>query len=329
MSELHIRAVDPANEAEMDRYQEVYVEAETAELPTARIHPQSVTVQMLSQPSEALEAAGYAAFLGTEMVGSAFLIYPMRDNTFRASLHLHVPPSYAGRGIGSALLEYAEKQALARQRNLLWAEAHLGADRNSRSRRFAERHGFTLANTQVERCLELPVDVALLDQLDVRPMGYRVETFVGPIPSDLSQSFCDLLNQMWREMPVGELEGEEERRTPQDLVEQNDSLVAHGRDRISVLALTPDDEVAALTVVVTDPEAEQLDQLGTLVARPHRGHRLGMATKVAQLRHLAAEFPDYRLIRTTNAETNQHMIAINDALGFRVHSVEGEFQKRI
>jgi hypothetical protein len=40
-------------------------------------------------------------------------------------------------------------------------------------------------------------------------------------------------------------------------------------------------------------------------------------------------FPDKRLITTTNAETNAAMVGINEALGFRVHEVYGDFQKRL
>ena len=40
-------------------------------------------------------------------------------------------------------------------------------------------------------------------------------------------------------------------------------------------------------------------------------------------------FPDKTFIETTNAETNAHMVAINEALGFEVAQVYGDFQKRL
>ena len=72
-----------------------------------------------------------------------------------------------------------------------------------------------------------------------------------------------------------------------------------------------------------------VDQFGTLVHPDHRGHRLGMAVKCAQLRLLAEEFPDRDYIQTSNAEVNAHMVAINVALGFEIHQVWGEFEKRL
>ena len=40
-------------------------------------------------------------------------------------------------------------------------------------------------------------------------------------------------------------------------------------------------------------------------------------------------FPDRTHLRTQNAEVNEPMVAINERLGFEVHSIEGEFQHRL
>jgi hypothetical protein len=56
----------------------------------------------------------------------------------------------------------------------------------------------------------------------------------------------------------------------------------------------------------------------TAVARPHRGHRLGLLVKVAMLELLADREPQLARIFTGNADSNEHMIAINNDLGFGV-----------
>jgi hypothetical protein len=55
----------------------------------------------------------------------------------------------------------------------------------------------------------------------------------------------------------------------------------------------------------------------TAVVRAHRGHRLGLLIKLAMLEWLAEAEPEQRWILTGNAETNEHMIAINEALGYQ------------
>ncbi len=63
--------------------------------------------------------------------------------------------------------------------------------------------------------------------------------------------------------------------------------------------------------------------------RVARGRRLGLAVKVANLRLLQAERPDIEVVSTYNAESNRHMIEVNERLGFRPVARLGEFQRRL
>jgi RimJ/RimL family protein N-acetyltransferase len=78
-------------------------------------------------------------------------------------------------------------------------------------------------------------------------------------------------------------------------------------------------ELAGLTALALDPaEPEWGFQELTAVARPHRGHRLGLLAKIAMLELLAEREPQLTRIITGNADANEHMIAINNDLGFSV-----------
>ena len=70
-------------------------------------------------------------------------------------------------------------------------------------------------------------------------------------------------------------------------------------------------------------------QWGTLVLREHRGHRLGQATKAHNLLWLQRERADLTLLVTYNAEVNRHMIAVNEAMGFRPVERLGEYQRTL
>jgi RimJ/RimL family protein N-acetyltransferase len=78
-------------------------------------------------------------------------------------------------------------------------------------------------------------------------------------------------------------------------------------------------ELAGLTQLAVDPaEPAWGFQELTAMSRPHRGHRLGLLAKVAMLELLAEHEPQLTKIFTGNADANEHMIAINNDLGFHV-----------
>ena len=78
-------------------------------------------------------------------------------------------------------------------------------------------------------------------------------------------------------------------------------------------------ELAAFTQIRIDPANPSWAYQGlTVVTRPHRGHRLGLLVKAAMLEWLAEAEPALERIGTGNAASNQHMIAVNETLGYEL-----------
>jgi len=65
------------------------------------------------------------------------------------------------------------------------------------------------------------------------------------------------------------------------------------------------------------------------VVRSHRGHRLGLLLKADMMRWLADAEPELEQLDTWNMESNTHMIAVNERLGYRVMGREMQFQRRL
>jgi hypothetical protein len=88
--------------------------------------------------------------------------------------------------------------------------------------------------------------------------------------------------------------------------------------------------LAGHTVVAVDSErpwfAEQYD---TSVLRAHRGHRLGLLLKISMLLHLREIEPQLTMLDTWNAASNEHMVAVNEALGYRVLARGSEWQRQL
>jgi RimJ/RimL family protein N-acetyltransferase len=107
-------------------------------------------------------------------------------------------------------------------------------------------------------------------------------------------------------------------------------LARQGRRKYNTVALDATGDLVAFTdIATTAHEPGRSYQWGTLVRRDARGHRLGLAVKVANLRLLQSERPDIVRLTTYNAEVNAPMIAVNERLGFAPVARLGEFQKRI
>jgi len=81
-------------------------------------------------------------------------------------------------------------------------------------------------------------------------------------------------------------------------------------------------DLAAYTKLVLAPGMpEWAAQQDTVVLPPHRGHRLGLLVKIEMIDVLARQAPQVRHVITGNAGQNEHMIAINEQLGYKISSI--------
>ena len=89
-------------------------------------------------------------------------------------------------------------------------------------------------------------------------------------------------------------------------------------------------ELAGHSVVVVDEERPQYaEQHDTSVVAAHRGHRLGLLLKADMNLWLRDVQPQITEISTWNAESNDYMIGVNEAIGYRIMGRELEFQKSL
>lgn len=330
--DLRIRRLDAADTEAMRDFQRVYVEAESLACPGGRLYSAEDGASVIVDTAGSF-GEGYGAYLGDRMVGELIVFGSTRSNLDRGTLLIWVAPDSARRGIGSRLLAHGEQRLRYHGRRIAQSYAQLGADGASGYARFAGRHGYRMVQPAVGRQLPLPADPALLDRLEREALpqagGYTIRVVDGPIPDDLRAGYVRLANRLPIESPSGDVDLEDGGRTIEDVIEQDRDLVDSGRRRITALALAGDEVVAFACAVVSPPGNDHVQQWATIVDRAHRGHRLGMLVKIAALRTIQETAPEKRFVATDNAETNEHMIAINEALGFRVISREGEFEKEL
>ena len=73
----------------------------------------------------------------------------------------------------------------------------------------------------------------------------------------------------------------------------------------------PSGHLVGFSVLSVPPQTHRaVQQYATLVLREHRGHRLGMLLKLANLAHLTRTFPGHPSVMTFNAEENRPMLDV-------------------
>ena len=198
--------------------------------------------------------------------------------------------------------------------------------------RFAEQRGFTCGSRDVHQLLDLPVDAGRLDELARRadPGEYRIWTWAGGCPDDLIPGYVALRSRFMSEIPKGAIEYDPEVWDESRLRAEETKWHAQQRTWFTSVAIAPSGEVVGHTLMVLpghDPEP--VYQGDTMVLPEHRGHRLGLALKVANLRAMQAAQPGRRVVHTWNAEDNGPMVAVNQAMGFRSVEQMGVYQRNL
>ncbi len=322
---LRIVPVTGDDEAEYAAVHAVRVEAWLHERPYGDLTGAESERVQLVRPSTILDTQVWAAVEDGRFVGAASVGWPLLDNTHTGDVSLAVLPSQRRRGVGTSLLDTVLAEAARRDRTTLFAETDrphgVGPEQHGGTA-FLRARGFRVGLEQTHYALGLPVPDTDLRQLADESAGpaegYSLVSWVDRCPDRWAESLCRLLTAFLAEAPTGDLEMEEEVWTVDRLRESEQRRMAQGRTSQTTAAVAPDGALAGYTelVVAGDTVRGGAVQSGTLVLPSHRGHRLGLAMKVQNLRRLQAADPRDRLLHTWNAKGNVAMIDVNARLGF-------------
>jgi GNAT superfamily N-acetyltransferase len=252
--------------------------------------------------------------------GMYHLRLPERENRQRAGLYLEVHPDYRRRGIGNALLRHGAQQAAGDGRSVLGTSTIIGSPGEAFALNIGAKPGIAEAR-RVQVLAKLPASqVAALREGAARAAAdYSLVTWTGSTPEEYLTGAAAVFNAMSDapHNPGHESRVWDAERVREQVDNQRELFGSRGYFVAALQDATG--EMAAISQVEVDPEHPGWGtQQITAVARPHRGHRLGLLVKTAMLEWLAAAEPQLERIVTWNAAENQHMIAINEALGYEL-----------
>lgn len=273
------------------------------------------------------------------IVARAIYEAPIEEEARDAWLSIEVLPAFRRRGIGAALYERLAAMCDADGRAIqqgYFLHKRLDASEQLPSptgfgsvpldnpeTRFLLARGFRLEQVERMSRLALPVGAAELERLlsSARAAAgddYRIVRWTGRTPEQWVSDIALLHRRMSTDAPAAGLEVNEENwdddrvRTSDDLLEESPRTML-----VTVAEHVPSGTLAGFTELSVPPELDRpVDQQDTLVLKEHRGHRLGMLLKLANLKYVAETHPGHPSVTTFNAEENRPMLEVNEAIGF-------------
>jgi len=292
--------------------------------------------EVLLQVSGDQRSLRYAHFLAVEdgvdvAYGTARLT--TQDNLRSATISVSVLPSRRRQGIGTTLVKeiLAFIQSEGRTNAMWTVGSPVGEE--SAGCAFSRALGAKSALSRLRRELDLTVvkdqelDNLVSARIDGPSSDYQIVTWIDRAPDALVEGVAQLVGRMSTDTPSGDLSWEPEVWDGARWREKEDDAFRSGRRRLAAGAVHGSGHLVAFTdigVYVQQPGVAE--QWNTIVDPDHRGHRLGLATKVANLRNLRREVPNALRLETWNALENSRIIAINELLGFRIVERVDEYQ---
>ncbi len=333
MTTYEIRVVDPTDEAALRAWWEVGRDA-TAERPIDAWPVWEVSREALPMARTDIRLVLLSAVEAGTVVGTGMLVLFRQDNTHLGEVDVYVAPPHRGRGIGRAVLAELEGHARRDGRTSIVASAFAPVGAESAGSLFAAATGYPVASAEETKVVDLvtaPSGWGMLDDEVEAALGdYRVDVFEERVPDDYVDDVCALLSAFLGEVPTGDLDLEQAAWTRERLREGEDRALKVGRIQVMAVAVAPDGRLCGfsdLRINKSDPRHSSVG--GTLVLPGHRGHRLGLAMKLATHRRVIELFPECAYVETGNAGVNAAMNAVNRRLGYEVVERCLDVQKRL
>jgi GNAT superfamily N-acetyltransferase/RimJ/RimL family protein N-acetyltransferase len=326
--DIAVTPLDPADEAASNEALDVNEAARAADLPD---FPPVCPVGFagnLRHPWPGHAEQHFLARAGGRAVGHAVVVLPQLDNLDNADLELRVHPEFRRRGVGTALFRHAEAVIReAGRKNVVATTVESlagGVEHGTEGIRFAEAMGFASALVEVRRRLDTgALDEAALDAMLrdgwAKADGYSLVRWADDAADEHVADLAYLDGRLIRDAPMGDLAWEPIKMDVARFRAGEAARAARGARTYNVAARhDATGRLVAWTAIGYDATAPwHAWQFITIVEPRHRGHRLGAVVKVENLRYTLAAEPQTTTIDTWNAAVNDHMISINEAMGFR------------
>jgi GNAT superfamily N-acetyltransferase len=327
--QIEIVEVDPHDERALKEFHAVEQAAIVGDRPDQLSRTYDALANSMREPSPYRACTLLAAVVDGAMAGVAQLDLMLQDNLHLAQCEINVAPAHRRRGIGRALHDEVSVRRRAAGRTSITGEAYVAGDSSS-GVGFATALGYRSAHVEAHLVLDLPLSAGTLAELAASAApasaSYEIVTWGERSPDDYAEAYCAMKTQMSKDVPTGEL-GHEPVVHDVERLRTTEARTAKSYHQLIAAARRHSDGTMGGYSQMFLPHGEDhVIQDDTLVMPDHRGHRVGTALKLANLRAVLGDHPDRRRVHTWTEPNNHAMIRTNADFGFRQAELMHEMQ---
>lgn len=229
-----------------------------------------------------------------------------------------VAPHARRQGIASAFLRYIADVAAAEGRSAIAGDV---TDRVPAGEAFIRQIGGKLGMRHLTSELKTAeVDRDLLTRWVAAAPTDRFELLAidGVVPDELLEQYAEL-RQLMNTAPLEALTEEPVDWTPAQVRQLDEDRVERGHEVWLLIARErATGQFAGFTELLWNPfQPTRMEQDDTAVAPAWRGNGLGRWIKAVNMLRVLDERPEVERVRTGNAQSNEPMLKINRAMGFK------------
>lgn len=324
MTEIRVTRIDAADEGALLAWNDLMRTGYTVDRTAAWWRSSETTLAQFAQPRTDKQDIALVAHLGEEAIGGAEISLTTESP---AEVELAVLPDHRRCGVGTTIAEAVEA-ILGRSGQspvIVQTETY-----SSAGTAFAQSRGMRVGNEEHRLLLDLPAYLdadanrykdsgasttvpVLRDDPD-----FAVTSWIGACPEDVLDDWARLREQMDEDVPVGDLTRTVNHASTAAIRSHEERMDHHGWTLVSSMAHVDGLAVGYTEIMASAGSPDIVIQEDTLVDRAHRGHGIGRALKVANMRQLAEveAATSASWIQTYTATGNEPMLALNRDLGF-------------
>lgn len=257
-------------------------------------------------------------------VGSAWLAIPGHTGRDDAEVMFSVAPTRRRKGLGRAILSELERFAAANGCTRVVLDQGSPHENGAPGAEFAATAGYHEVGMVLTCRLDLPIPPQRCAELERDARGadaaYEIVTAWDELPDAWLAERAELAQHLSSHSPETSIEHVGQEWDAERIRTVWMHWLSGGAHAVESVAMARDGGgmVAFSDLVIYGADPRHATQSDTLVLPEHRGHRLGLAVKLANLRALTEHFPQVEAITTWTSAHNAPMRALNESMGFQV-----------